>query len=253
MKTDISRFFTVCYIFFGTFFFAICLSLYSDMMFAMRESLDDHASEHASKRDADEIEGSTAHERRHRKTMKDSKIKVACTWVKNHLLSGGKRFILIIFAVLCVVGGTVFGVVVEGWTVIQALYFAVTAMSTGGMQAPNKDTPGVFLSAQNTHRFFFSSFAFAHTTYAFAHVLTSYFLVRAHFRFAHCDHALLLSRNSNLRRACRSHLNGLYLCEGRVANEASPWHSTHCKGLPSRREPCEQEGFGLSCNWTGES
>ena len=77
MKTDISRFFTVCYIFFGTFFFAICLSLYSDMMFAMRESLDDHASEHASKRDADEIEGSTAHERRHRKKMKDSKIKVA--------------------------------------------------------------------------------------------------------------------------------------------------------------------------------
>ena len=158
MKTDISRFFTVCYIFFGTFFFAICLSLYSDMMFAMRESLDDHASEHASKRDADEIEGSTAHERRHRKTMKDSKIKVACTWVKNHLLSGGKRFILIIFAVLCVVGGTVFGVVVEGWTVIQALYFAVTAMSTGGMQAPNKDTPGVFLSAQNTQSFLFFFF-----------------------------------------------------------------------------------------------
>ena len=56
-----------------------------------------------------------------------------------------KRFVLLSAMVIWISIACVWGVAAEKWTLIQSLYFAVTAMTTGGMQAPDKNTPGGLL------------------------------------------------------------------------------------------------------------
>jgi len=60
------------------------------------------------------------------------------------------RYRLICLWFVWVIGGTVWGVLTEGWHPINGLYFSVGALSTGGLEGPALNAQGTIPDAQAT-------------------------------------------------------------------------------------------------------
>ena len=66
-----------------------------------------------------------------------AKTKRALMYAKDHCVGhAGERLAIVVLAIVCLVIGTLWGLVEEKWTFLQSLYFAISAMSTSGVKTP---------------------------------------------------------------------------------------------------------------------